>query len=914
MRYLTILGITAITHSTLLFAQQNEPQKDAIPRSVKDVRVLSPEWICAVVDPTEEILAIRQAQFGDDLAADKAAAATLEQEGKQAWYLQFSKTYHTLMVQNSYHLPLFAKLNEPNFWKVNNKAPADITVWAHAIDGFPGWEAADMPTADTGAYCRTADMVYLKLPETLKNGEKIEVKGEDGRGGTFTFNDESTPCWSIKVNQSAYASSATKKAAFLGMWLPGIGALDFAAFNGKPFTIKKFEKGTRWDQGTATGTPVFTGEIKLRKKFDDQDVKREGGSNLTGEDVYELDFSAFTGEGTYCIQIPGLGRSWPFEVSKHGYGDAFYNIMKGLYIQRCGIELKKPFSAWERPECHTETKVGDFIPETNTWYANKYRQKAPNQDTVGFRTATGNRTAVEQFTLIKNANPDAPIMEGVKGGWHDAADFDRRYYHYTVVWDLLAAFEAFPANFKDSQLNIPESGNGIPDILDEAAWGIDVWKKTQLPSGAVSSWIEQPSHPGAVPNNLNKAFAENKLPFFSSEPDRTGSYAYAAAAACLGRLLAPYAPERSKEYIESAKRAFAWANEESNAMKNKQFTLETTVPGDNKLKGTTIRFDEDPILNATDPGFWDAGLAAANLYFATKNSEYLTAWETSEFGKKYAFASASVHASKCMPLVLNPGLPEEDVARIKTALLAEADKLLKSQEDNPYRMPWLSPEEGWFHATAWGNVHSKARLLALAYAINHDAKYKAALENAADFFLGCNPNGSTLVTGIGSVSPVVIQHIHSLSDGIAEPTPGIAPYTFTFDIPLTPFLIVDKGHPSVKKFYTPVAMAFIPDKLGRKEIQANLDAMEKSPDSSDWIQTALKDGKAIIWKNTPVFRRKVTHPIAVVPKNEFTINETMSPLALLFGVLTTDNWMPSEELKNREPKKSIDDLPIYSMP
>ena len=58
----------------------------------------------------------------------------------------------------------------------------------------------------------------------------------------------------------------------------------------------------------------------------------------------------------------------------------------------------------------------------------------------------------------------------------------------------------------------------------------------------------------------------------------------------------------------------------------------------------------------------------------------------------------------------------------------------------------------------------------------------------------------------------------------------------------------------------------------------------------------------------------MTHPGAVVHQNEFTINETISPLALLFGTLTAENYMPSEELKNRQPKKSIDDLPFYSMP
>ena len=58
----------------------------------------------------------------------------------------------------------------------------------------------------------------------------------------------------------------------------------------------------------------------------------------------------------------------------------------------------------------------------------------------------------------------------------------------------------------------------------------------------------------------------------------------------------------------------------------------------------------------------------------------------------------------------------------------------------------------------------------------------------------------------------------------------------------------------------------------------------------------------------------MTHPIAASDQNEFTVDETISPLALLFGALTGDNYMPTEELKNREPKRSVDELPVYSIP
>ena len=881
-------------------------QQEAIARSVKAVRVLSPEWICAVVDPTEEILALRQQRFGGELAADRQKF----ESGKDTWYFGFSKTYRTLVIQRDYHQPLFARFNRADFWKVNGAAPADVTVWPHSVDGFPGWDASDAPTADTHKDSRTADMVYLKLGEELREGATLDVRGADGRRGSLTFKEDETVCWSLKVNQSAYAATASKKAAYLGLWLPGIGPLDCAAFAGRPFHLKHFRRGARWDEGRATGAPVFTGAITLRKRFSEQQVTREGGANLTGEDVYELDFSAFQGEGTFCIQVPGLGRSWPFDVTKGGYGAAFYTLMKGLYTQRCGTALTKPYTAWERQACHLETRQGQFIPETADWYLNRYRQGAPNQNQVGFRDAAGTRIALSQFTLVGNEDPLAAALPGVNGGWHDAADYDRRIYHYGVVSDLLAAYEAFPANFTDSQLNIPESGNGIPDILDEAAWGLDVWKATQRPDGAVCSWIEQENHPGMTAGSLSKTFLEAQQPMYAATPDRTSAFAYAAAAAWFGRLLTPFAPARSKAYLDSAARAFGWAMREDSTLRGRTFAIGRPMR-DAKLRGTAIRFDEDPQFLESDPGYADRAFAAANLFLAVKEDLYLSEWKGRGFGQRYPRLAHRISPSRCVPLLLNPGLPQEDVAAMKEALLADADRLMASQEAHPYRMLWLSPEEGWFHAMAWGNIHSKARVLAAAYAVSREPKYRASLENAADFFLGCNPLGTTLITGIGSVYPVVLQHNHSLADGIAEPTPGIAPYSLTFGIPLRPFILVDKGHGSVSKFFDGVALAFIPDKLGRQEIQAGLDSFEKK---GDWERAASAKGKTAVWDHFPVLRRKVTHPAAAVDQNEFTVNETISPLALLFGALTAEKWAPPEELKNRQPRRSVEELPFYSMP
>lgn len=134
---------------------------------------------------------------------------------------------------------------------------------------------------------------------------------------------------------------------------------------------------------------------------------------------------------------------------------------------------------------------------------------------------------------------------------------------------------------------------------------------------------------------------------------------------------------------------------------------------------------------------------------------------------------------------------------------------------------------------------------------------------------------------------------------------------FTFGIPMFPFLVVDMGHPSVKSYFDHVALAFLPDKLGRSKIQSGLDRADKT---GEWTRSASEEGRKAVWSNFPVLRRKVTHPGAAVDQNEFTVNETVSPLALLFGALTSENWTPPQALINRQPRRSISDLPFYTMP
>lgn len=174
---------------------------------------------------------------------------------------------------------------------------------------FPESDPSFPAPSHTTLLPRIADFIYLKLAEPLKPGATVNVEGADGRKASFAFNPGSTVCWALKVNQVGYLPDAPRKFAYLGIWLGAAGAADFSRFEVQAFQIHAFEPGRNWRDGQATGPPVFTGKIKLRAK---EATQKHKDQPITGEDVYELDWSAFQQPGRYCIRCRGWaahGRS-----------------------------------------------------------------------------------------------------------------------------------------------------------------------------------------------------------------------------------------------------------------------------------------------------------------------------------------------------------------------------------------------------------------------------------------------------------------------------------------------------------------------------------------------------------------------------------------------------------------------------
>ena len=627
--------------------------------------------------------------------------------------------------------------------------------------------------------------------------------------------DPEVPSPLFKVEQVGYLPWAPKY-AYLGGWLgPALGAWQpHAPLSG-------------WQLVDAeTGAVVKDSPEPPRCRVEDGTTDK--GVPFTGEKTFEMDFSDVVREGTYFLRVPGVGRSRSFRIARGAAEDAFRVHMGGLYQKRCGIAKEEPYTHWTAGACHTNAVRGIFPPDEGTL--------APN---------------VRWFEIIRD-NTDWARGERLHlvGGWHDAADYDRRPAHLKIVNDLCAVYMMRPENFFDGQLRIPENANGIPDILDEAEWGLRHLLAGQQEDGGVGTWVESTGHPGA-----GSVAAEDPMPYALSRATRRSSIAYAAHAALLVRCDGRF----REKYLESAIRAWDFA------MSAQPCTELFEIRGKSSW-GMSVR----------DAVYWDeprtipARLlvkAAVNLHALTGEKRYLEALEgeMSRMEKEQDEKGWSWDALFFSGELAAGTPPELDgfFKKWKRRISINAQKLLRQETTAyAYRVPWWAPREGWVQAMGFGNAHPlrRAQWFVAAHGISGEAEYLDAASLANDFHNGCNPMGSTLTSGLGEVYPVAFLDLPSYVDGIAEYVPGITPYRWTYAI----------GWKTVQRVF-----------------------------GGDW-------DKAGGW---PIWRRWGNMENQTVKASEYTVWETIGPAASVTGYLLSPSGTPPPP--QRKPAETLRDLPGY---
>jgi endoglucanase len=172
----------------------------------------------------------------------------------------------------------------------------------------------------------------------------------------------------------------------------------------------------------------------------------------SGDRGWWLDFSSVRTPGSYFLYDANRHvRSPTFNIRQDVYRDVLTAALRTYFYQRSGFPKRAPYAA----DCWTDEAA----------------YLGPGQD----REAR-DVTQPEDRSRVRD----------LSGGWFDAGDTNK-YVTFAAqpVHQLLTAYAENPTAFGDDS-RIPESGNGIPDVLDEIRWETDWLKRMQFPDGSVA--------------------------------------------------------------------------------------------------------------------------------------------------------------------------------------------------------------------------------------------------------------------------------------------------------------------------------------------------------------------------------------------------------------------------------------------
>jgi endoglucanase len=444
----------------------------------------------------------------------------------------------------------------------------------------------------------------------------------------------------------------------------------------------------------------------------------------SGETVKLINFTAFQEEGAYIIAVPGLGQSHPFAIKEYVHQDLSAAAIKGYYFQRASTALDATYAGkWQRPAGH---------PDNQVW--------------VHASAAT-------------TARPENTIISSPKG-WYDAGDYNKYIVNSGIsTYTILAAYEQFPEYYQDFELSIPESGNNIPDVLDEALWNIQWMLTMQDPNdGGVYHKLTIANFSGMVMPHQDTARR------YVVQKGTSATLNFAAVMAQASRIFKEFSaamPGFDQTCLTAALNAWGWARKNPNLRYN-QGALNTAYNPD-------INTGEYGDGSFSDEFRW----AAAELFITTKADSFLSIYNplSASFGVP---AWPNVNTLGLYSLVFHRA--ELGNAVDTSAAVAALLNLARGLRDEAARSAYhvaMGISNGDF---VWGSnaiAANQGMALIQAYRISHDSSFlDAALQNL-DYLLGRNAVGYCFVTGFGSKPSMRIHHRQSQADGIVDPVPGL---------------------------------------------------------------------------------------------------------------------------------------------
>ena len=496
------------------------------------------------------------------------------------------------------------------------------------------------------------------------------------------------PPQQISVNQVGYFPQAAKVAAL----------------------VSNSQTPLEWVLKDANGQTVLTGKTEVKV--------RDGA---VGEIVHQIDFSAYTVPGKgYTLEAAG-NKSDSFTIGESLYSTLKVDALRYFYLSRSGINLEQKYAgAWARP-------AGSLSDTKVTCYAGA--------------DSAGKSWSKCDYTL--NAS----------GGWYDAGDYGKYVVNGGIsVWTLLNAYERNPAAFADGTLNIPESGNGVADILDEARWEMQFLLGMQVPAGQPLAGMAHHKLHGLAWDTMPGLPPAQSDSRFLFPPSTAATLNLAATAAQCARIWKNIDADFSARCLKAAETAWQAARLHPDMLAAEFPALGGGAYGD---------------ANVSDEFYW----AAVELYLTTGKPEYQSFYRASPDNlSNKAIFWGDIPSLGTISLAV---VGKNAAARASVVKAADAVMAIMYAGSNGYLSPLESNNYQWGSNS---DALNRGIMLALAYDFTGGKQYLNAATEVMNYVLGRNVLDFSFVSGYGTQ---FLQHPHHRfwgnqpANGFPPPPPGV---------------------------------------------------------------------------------------------------------------------------------------------
>jgi endoglucanase len=459
----------------------------------------------------------------------------------------------------------------------------------------------------------------------------------------------------------------------------------------------------------STGAAVFSGVLGAAKSW-----------TASGEQARIADFSSLTTPGEFKVKAAGCAESQPFKVDAKVHLDLVRGSIKSFYYNRCSFELTKDF-------------------------AGVYARSAGHPDTAALIHNSAQSTSRPSGTKVRSP-----------GGWYDAGDYGKYIVNSGIsTYTMFAAYEAFPAFFDTLKLNIPESANNLPDLLDEALYNLRWMLTMQDPAdGGVYHKLTTANFSGMVMPDKDKAAR------YIVSKSTPATYDFAAVCAQASRIFRKFndrLPGFADTLLAASLGAWQWGRANPAVYyKNANTT------------GPAVSTGEYGDANASDERLW----AAAELYIATQQDSFFTVafpdGQLTGVSKIPGWPNVATLGLYSM-FLCKQTLAKVSADKIAAAIIANGDTTFQNLANNAYHLALRNNDFGWGSNSV---VANRGMALILAAMASQKADYRNAALDNLDYLLGRNPTGYSYVTGYGDKTPMFIHHRPSEADTVVAPIPG----------------------------------------------------------------------------------------------------------------------------------------------